>query len=309
LDNRSLLKRALWGIEWRYRYKWHPAASDNVRGYAALVALAYSWRFRKLRKPHGLPGELVVSLTSYQPRFRTLVYTLRCLLSQTVRADRTILWLADDDAPAPAEISELCQYGLEIRYTKNIRSYKKIIPSLTSFPEAFIVTADDDAYYAPQWLEHLVKAWDRNHYQVVCHVARQITVDHIGSPRPYQEWTYASAPKTSASLLPIGVGGVLYPPGSLHPEVLDEQTFLEVCPSGDDLWLYWMGRRNMTIYKKIGGPNIPPNWPTSQRSSLFHENVVRSKNDEQIEMLITRFGLPDLAQSNQSASPTKAERT
>jgi hypothetical protein len=215
-------------------------------------------------------------------------------LSQSIKADRIILWLAHEDAPAPTEVEDLCQAGLEIRYTSDIRSYKKIIPSLRSFPEAFIVTADDDSYYGHRWLENLVTAWDRDQRQVVCKVARRITLDQNGSPLAYKEWTYAATPETSASLVPIGVGGVLYPPGTLHQDVLDEQAFKEVCPSADDLWLYWMGRRAMTIYKKIGGPNVPASWPTSQRRGLFHENLMSNKNDQQVKNLIRHYGLPDL---------------
>ncbi|UVF18398.1 glycosyltransferase [Microvirga terrae] len=295
---RSLLNRALWGIKWRYRYRWHPALRDNLRGYTALAAARCWWHVRKPQKAHDLPGDLVISLTSYEPRFNTLVFTLRCLLSQTIRPDRTVLWLAHGDTSIPPEIVDLCQYGLEIRYTTDIKSYKKIIPSLRAFPHAFIVTADDDTYYGPHWLEHLIKAWEKDQHQIVCRVARQVTLNQDGSSKAYKDWEYASAPEVSPSLLPIGVGGVLYPPNSLHPDVLDEQTFQELCPSGDDLWLYWMGRRAKTIYKKIGGPGVPPTWPTSQKRSLFHENLLMSKNDQQIGALTRHFGFPVKAQPN-----------
>src|SRR6478736_6608940 len=95
-----------------------------------------SRRPRRGNKPHGLPGELVVSLTSYPIRFRTLHKTIRSLLGQDIRADRVILWLADgDEQYLPDDVRELQQLGLEIRNCADFRSYKKIIPALEAFPE------------------------------------------------------------------------------------------------------------------------------------------------------------------------------
>ena len=48
--------------------------------------------------------------------------------------------------------------GLEIRECDNLRSFKKLVPALQTFPNAFIVTADDDLYFAPNWLETLATA-------------------------------------------------------------------------------------------------------------------------------------------------------
>ena len=106
------------------------------------------------RKPHELGAPLIVTLTSYPPRFPTLGATLRSLLDQTVQADRTILWLAEQDlALLPDDVIVLKDFGLEIRTCADLRSYKKLIPALQAFPDAWFATADDDVYYRPDWLE------------------------------------------------------------------------------------------------------------------------------------------------------------
>src|SRR6516165_1052567 len=70
----------------------------------------YLWRARARQRLHQLPGELIVSLTSYPARFGTLGLTLRCLLSQTIRADRTILWISNADASLlPSDVIRLQQ--------------------------------------------------------------------------------------------------------------------------------------------------------------------------------------------------------
>jgi hypothetical protein len=293
MDSPHLAKRTVSRIrrEWR-----------NFRNIAISKLLAlktrYFWRMRVRQRPHQLPGELIVSLTSYPARFKTLGLTLRCLLSQTVKANRTILWIANADASLlPADVLTLQQYGLEVRLTEDIGPYKKIIPALLAFPKAFIVTADDDEFYEDVWLESLVTSWDGRINQVVCHRAHRITIDDCGRPRAYRQWVLDTKdPQESTSLFPTGSRGVLYPPGSLASDVTDQATFLRLCPKGDDIWLYWMGRRAGTSYKLVNVHYPEVEWPGSQHVSLFSHNYL-SGNDEQIRNLGAELGYPKLDES------------
>ena len=57
---------------------------------------------------HQLPSRLIVSLTSYPARFKTLGLTIRSLLDQTVKPDLIVLWV-DHAAMAslPQSVTEL----------------------------------------------------------------------------------------------------------------------------------------------------------------------------------------------------------
>src|SRR6478736_4153692 len=106
------------------------------------------------RPAHCLPGELVVTLASHRPRFPTLHRTLASLLRQTLRPDRVILWVPEEQFRfLPSKVRSLAGPVLEIRDTKNIGSYAKLIPALRELPSAYLVTADDDVFYEPRWLE------------------------------------------------------------------------------------------------------------------------------------------------------------
>ena len=48
---------------------------------------------------------------------------------------------------------------LEVRYCKDIRSYKKLIPALRSYPDDAIITIDDDAIYHIDLIEKLVNSY------------------------------------------------------------------------------------------------------------------------------------------------------
>lgn len=257
-------------------------------------ALASVTRFPVVHAPrrHDLSGQLIVSVTSYSRRFPTLPHTLRSLLDQTVRADRTVLWIAHDDMPMlTPEILSLRDHGLDILACDDLRSYKKIIPALQRWPESFIVTADDDVFYEPGWLAELTAGYDAREPAIVCRRGHRPARDARGELRPYDEWRWQVVDHrpTKDGIFPTGVGGVLYPPNSLAPEVTDHEAFMELCAYGDDIWLYWMGRRAGATYRQVGPYFRAIEWQGTQETSLFRDNA-RGRNDQQIQAMRRHFG-------------------
>ncbi|WP_227493402.1 MULTISPECIES: glycosyltransferase family 2 protein [Paracoccus] len=237
--------------------------------------------------PHGLRAPLIVSLTSYPARFASLHLVLRSVLQQTVRADRVILWLDEGDQDRlPAEVRAL---GVETRICPNWRSYKKIVPVLLETPDAYVVTADDDVYYGPDWLEALVR---RAESRVVCHRAHRVVLA-AGDPLPYGDWQRnISVPETGPLVFPTGVGGVLYAPGVFHPDVTDAALFQELAPSADDVWLYWMHRLAGSRPEKIGGRFRITEWPGTQQQNLRQGNLTGDGNDRAVRALVEHYGFP-----------------
>jgi len=142
----------------------------------------------KASAAHNLPRPLIVSLTSYPPRFKTLDLTLRCLLAQSIRADQTILWIAHQDRQAITdEIRVLESKGLTIRYCDDVRSHKKYAYAFREFPDCFVVTADDDAYYWPNWLAELVDGHSPGARDFACLRAHKIICSEDGAPRAYDQ--------------------------------------------------------------------------------------------------------------------------
>jgi len=274
---------------WRLA-KLYGLVSESFSHVMARCVLFLRWRLSRPARTHGLPGELIVSLTSYPARYATLALTLKCLLAQSIKADRTILWIAHEDmASLPKSITGLQAHGLEIRPCKDIRSYKKIIPALVAFPEAFIATADDDVYYSADWLEKMVSHAGSG--TIVCHRAHMVGFDEAGNLQPYDQWHFDEK-SASPILFPTGVGGVLYAPGSLAPEVLEEAEFMRLCPIADDVWLFWMGRRAGSSYVTAGTNWSPVTWKGTQASALYLTNVGQGGNDEQIKGMIRTYGNP-----------------
>lgn len=290
------------------------AHGRNIRLNLTAIRTNVAWALvRPTPRAHGLAAPLIVSVTSYPRRFKTLALTVKCLLSQTIAPDAVILWIADSDKEAlPSNVLALQEAGLTIEYTEDLGSFKKIIPALRRFPNAFIATADDDVYYWPTWLEELVNAYSPARREILCHRVNKIRLGANGLPLPYTLWEFEhSGCEPSPLMFPTGVGGVLYPPGHLHPDVVDEATFRALCPSTDDAWLYWMGLRAGSQFRRteLGDAmtrrpgsssrlSMTP-WPGSQGVSLWRSNVLLGGgNDQQIRNLIDRFGFPPAPSMN-----------
>ena len=106
--------------------------------------------------------KVTVSLTSMPDRMKYLHLTLYSLLRQSFKPDRVVLWLAENQFPSreneiPGAVLSLKKYGLEIRWYHDIKSYKKLIPGLKTFPDDIIVTADDDVFMTKNGWQSFMK--------------------------------------------------------------------------------------------------------------------------------------------------------
>ena len=272
----------------------HPKLRPHAQRIRAELRLGLRWALG--HKPHQLPGRLVVSLTSYPKRFKGLATTLKTLLSQEVRADFVVLWIYKDDAHLlPPNVLRLRSKGLSIRLVDvDMLSYKKLIPALAEFNDAYIATADDDIYYPRDWLSMLVSAVKLERREVVGLRGRWIEFEADGSFAPYIRWKLLDQ-ETSASarVLLTGGAGTLYPPNCFAAEVADVDTFLSLSPSTDDLWFYFLLRKNGYVCRKVGGWIPIVGVEGSQQQSLWAINE-GGENDRAWDKLVQAFGCPIL---------------
>lgn len=243
---------------------------------------------------------VIISLTSYPARMNSIMYTLRSLMTQTVKPDKIILWLTEGQYPrreadVPLEILNLRKYGLTIGwYDRPIRSYTKLIPALQQYPDAIIVTADDDIQYRRDWLEGLYNAYLKKPNAVHTYASHRVAMTDT-QIAPYNSWEEIKKVSSSYANLIMGVGGVLYPTGILHTDVLRENLFMSCAPTVDDLWFWAMAVRNKVKIQVLYNRNsetIPvPN--VNNEFALYNENSI-GKNDEYLKNIITRY--PEIIQ-------------
>lgn len=203
--------------------------------------------------------QIIVSLTSFPDRIPFIYKTISSLLNQTLKPDMVILWLAKEQFPQlenelPAELLELKKYGLTIKWCNNIRSYKKLVPAIKEYPNDIIITVDDDIYYDKTLVELLYKSYEKEPEYIHCHRCTKIFYKNGkikakgGGKKFYKYPSYANKL--------VGVGGVLYPPNSLYCDITNENLFMELAPTNDDIWFWLMAVLNNKKIKVIKN-NIP----------------------------------------------------
>ena len=226
--------------------------------------------------------EVIVSLTSYGRRIQEVFLPIESIMQGTVKADRIILWVDERLKTAALPITLLRQQerGLEIRFTKDIRSYTKLIPALKAFPESLIVTVDDDVIYPYDFLENLMNV-HRQHPESICaNVVLKMEKDRDGKFLPIKEWPYITEDMEGEALFFEGFGGVLYPTHCFTEEILNEEVFTALCPTADDVWFNAMAKkagrsiRLVDIHPYDYIANVNPN---VQDTALYLVN----NNDEQ----------------------------
>lgn len=246
---------------------------------------------------HGKPM-LIVSLTSFGERFKELHYCLYSLFTQTIRPNKIILWIADGETAVPEEILFYIAYGLEIRYCEDIKSYKKLIPSLKEYSDEILVTADDDVFYDEDWLGQLYAGYIKYPDCIQFHRGRKVVLsdDHFA---PYRLWKLIDeSQEPSALFMPTGVGGILYPPGIFAgTDVLQQDLFMKLAPGADDLWFWSMAYLKGIRYHPveplyISQVPISPlyEYGFKRRFRLRDENTKLGQNDRQLESIFEHYG-------------------
>lgn len=187
---------------------------------------------------------LVVSLTTYPARIGMIHHVIKTLLTQTVKPDVLVLWLAPEQFPnreqdLPQELLDLREYGLTIDWCKDTRSYKKLIPTLLKYPDAVIITADDDMYYHPKMVEQLYKAYLQDDSCIHCHRVTKFEMEN--GEYKTRAGGYDIYPHPSFLHKLTGCSGVCYPPHCLHKDITDDSLFMTLAPTNDDIWFWFMG--------------------------------------------------------------------
>lgn len=248
------------------------------------------------------PHELIVSLTTYGNRINEVYLAIESLMQQTMKPNRIIIWLDETEFcidNIPLSLKKLINRGLTISFCEDLRSYKKLIPTLQTFPKAIIITCDDDLIYKPDLIENLYRAYIKNSDAVIFGGGHEMKIEG-GMLMTYNSWyNPQQVPIYSNPLLnfPGGGTGTLYPPQVLHPDVTKKELFLQLAPTADDVWFKAMSLLTNTpcikayTHDKLGNDFVELGTWTQKTSALMTENVFNNKNDIQIKAVFDYYNL------------------
>lgn len=210
---------------------------------------------------------IVISLTTIPSRIDKVWITIESLLRQSQKPDRILLWLAEDEfeeKKIPEILKKQQKRGLEIRYCKNLRSYKKFYYTMLAYPDAYVLLVDDDHIYSEKLVEEMWKASKLYPCDIICNRSHKIRGDNNGI-FPYLRWLPFER-RRNIRCIPsflnffTGNAGVMFPVWLFDRDVFRKDVFMEIAPTADDVWLNlnaWKSNIKIVNTESILGYAIP----------------------------------------------------
>lgn len=246
--------------------------------------------------------KIILSLTSFPERIDEIKFTLYSLLNQNLKPDKLVLWLAREQFPngekdIPKDVLNLKKNGLSIRWCNDLGSYKKLIPSLKEYSNDIIVTADDDLFYHENWLKQLYSDHKLYPNNIISQRVRKIKLNNENILQNYSDWELTKEEELPSFLnFSTNGAGSLFPPNSLHKDILNEELFHQLCPSGDDIWVWAMAVLNKTKIKGVADNmaeliyvNVARELNILNQKTLYSVNALN--NDSQIKNILEYYPL------------------
>lgn len=242
-------------------------------------------------------NNIIISLTSYPARLKSLHYVIRSLLRQSLPAEKIILYLGTDtkDSDIPQKLKKLTKYNFEIRTGyEDLKPHKKYFFAMQEFPQKIIVTVDDDIMYHRDFLKDLYESYKKNPDCIHARRVTKLTAEN-GRLNEYAkfEYKYKKLLIPSHALLAIGCGGVLYPPSAFSKEAFNAALIKENCLNTDDIYLKYLEAKNN---RKV--VFVPSEYEkdlsvrNTQDSGLFHSNYQEgNRNDLAFKALEEATGI------------------
>lgn len=286
-EKSGIVSKLIWKLSYPIRYL------NNNRA----IRDALDFNKNGLNKTEKREKKIVVSLTSYPARIDVVPATIGSLLRQTVKPDCIVLWLGEEKFPnqeLPKIYEKLRECGVEIRFRQDLKSHTKYFYAIQEFPEDIIITVDDDLLYRETLIEELYSSYKKHPECVSALRVHKMRFNDDYTLKKYGEWYYEYSGEIgsiSHQYFATGVGGVLYPPHVLHPEVTNLDVIRKCCHNHDDLWLKIMEVMNGTKValaadsKKKNKGQIMGTQATGQ----WKENVIDGGNDRQTEAVLTVY--------------------
>lgn len=260
----------------------------------------YSVQHKKLeyglnQEPRDIP--IIVSLTSFPKRFPYIGMCLKSLVTQKTKPDRIIVYLGNDaeEPQLTEEMHKYQQYGVEYRFDteNNLMPHKKYFYAMQEYPNAIIITADDDVVYPTNWVSTLYESYKKYPKAISARRVHYINCDEE-KLLPYDSWKdqCRNIHSPSMRLIATGNSGVLYPPNCFDSEAFNIDAIKSICLRADDLWLKCMEIRNGIPVVWVRNWQVKPaTIDEKNNTKLQDENIFTGNNDVILQKLMKKYSL------------------
>jgi glycosyltransferase involved in cell wall biosynthesis len=198
---------------------------------------------------------ITVNLTTTESRQKFCIQTILSLTQQTITPDKIRVWISREPYlrdtginTEPNWVTDLNKIKniIEICWTKNTGPYRKLIPALKSADDDdIIITADDDIIYGETWLESLLLASKENPDMIIAARVKKITRNFLGIQKSYMQWPIITEDSIlKKDFIVTHGGGTLFKKKFIRRDLLDNENFISVCPTTDDLWFSMLANKS-----------------------------------------------------------------
>jgi hypothetical protein len=259
--------------------------------YLATIRLKSTQEFKG-----NIGSNVVVSLTSFPARIANAWIPIETMFQQDFRPWKVVLVLDEGEFPKktlPRPIREQQDRGLEILWThENMRSYKKLLPTRQVYPDAHIVTIDDDIFYEPWRLSRLMQGSLQHPGSIVGLRGRKVSFQEDGKLKAYKTWPLISNEMVSPKALLGSGAGLLFPPNVLPDDLLlDFNLARKLCPTADDIWFWAVAVASGVPVTCLGVHHVRFIVRQRKTPALSDVNWRVGANDIQIERVLDYFDL------------------
>ena len=236
---------------------------------------------------------IMVSFTSYPARINHVWQVVECMMRQTYKPEKIILWLSTDQFPnsedVPDSLKKRVGDRFQIRFVEgDLRSHKKYHYMAREYPDSLVFLIDDDLYYSTDILERTMKAYQRNPDAIICNYGYHIAYKEDGGMLPYNTWSKEYGYSTSNDLFFGSGGGTLFRPSWLYQDLTNSDLAMQLTPMADDIWLNTMALLAERQKIMIPNGNILP-IPIKGKVKLASINREEHLNDKQLNQVIQHY--------------------
>ena len=234
--------------------------------------------------------KIIVSMTSWPPRYQSAAIAMKSIVHQCDDGNlhdriKFVLVLSEDECCSTYARKEACELmdkmealGVEIIIDKgNIRSHKKLIPTLEKYTDNPILVVDDDIQQERGWLRTFIADHDKHPDEIIYgNATSRIKVEggKIIEDRGAVAQILSKPGQPSIDLKPAnGAAGTLYPAHTFTDgKFFDRELFMRVSPTSDETWQWAFAVIGGKQYRCLSAHNIPNTIGADQQHALYNIN-------------------------------------
>lgn len=212
---------------------------------------------------------IIISMTSWAPRLNSVASSYKAILNQ-IEDDMNvhcILVLSIEEFPKKEQElpEDILKLPVEILWTeRDIRSHKKLIPTIKKYPDNAILVVDDDICQVGGWLKTFIN--DHKKYPNDIIFGQSNSICYVDDNDVIHEYTslythidcQCPGKVSHTQKISSGAAGTLFPAHIINnPDFYNEDLLMEISPTCDETWQWAFALMEGRTFRALSDCNIP----------------------------------------------------